>query len=125
VTQIALDGPQPPSGRQFCSPCIMLFKAAVVQACGAEIQELETDGQDGQKVFRMRDVVPEGTPLPRLSVGVALVNGNHQLGMVPVCWEHMIVANTATPSGLQQAHGNVEQALAANGIMTARTGQRQ
>lgn len=125
MTTVVFEGPQAPQGKHLCTPCILLYKAAIVSVVGQEIKELEEDGLDAEKVLRMKDYeVQAKASRPRVSVGVAHVNGNPQLGPVPVCWEHMMVVITNTPSGLAAVQGNVDTALGMLGLAGARPGQR-
>jgi hypothetical protein len=83
---VYLDGPQPPNGRQFCTLCIMRYKAAVLSSPGVKEQIDRSEAGLGPNRLSMLSMAP-GAELPELSVGL---NMCPQLGnqILPVCWGH-------------------------------------
>lgn len=127
MTKVVLAGLKPPQGFEFCAPCSLLYKTEVRESMLADIDALEQDGIEGvTKVLDMRNYEPPGTDRPAIAVTTAFVNGNPQFGALPVCWTHMMIVASQRSSGVAVANtGNVDQAVAAMGLMPASAGQRR
>lgn len=119
MTMVDIDGPAPPAGREFCTYCLMVYKAAIVYQHQAEIDALQKDGEDKVVHWDLRNHEEgiEGLMRPRLAIGIGPVNNNAQWGFAKVCWLHLayvpgLLGITEVPgAGLSVARGDVEHAV--------------
>jgi hypothetical protein len=117
MTRVIFEGPMPPPGKDFCTVCMLLYKSEVVHASAEQIRVYDTDKLDAVAVFDMKKHEPETATRPFLAIGIGPVQGNLHLGLVKLCWTHLLAQPKEMPSGVAVSHTqDVDQAAAQAGV---------
>lgn len=86
--------PPPPPGQEWCLPCAIYLKTAIATECKAGIEAIAK--RPGEGTTRLEHRAPHGWELqPAVLRGICAEM--QQLGIVPVCWDHLAMIGRASP----------------------------
>jgi hypothetical protein len=89
MREVFCDGPLPPnSGDYFCTMCAIRYKLEALELPDIKEKVTELEKEDGPPVrFDLLRHVKGRVKSPEMAVTVGM---HPQLGMVPLCWGHLV-----------------------------------
>lgn len=108
MSEIRFTLPEPPADSEWCGVCAAYYKAAVIDALGDKVRDVEGDGKTGVVWL----TAPDGAKLPPLQLPVMTGNSLMApvLGTTRACWTHA-PAITAQQSRLALGQGPLPPGL--------------
>lgn len=98
-TVLMINGPVPPEGKEFCPPCVMLYKNAAEQFFKKEIEEGLRNAKTQAPLILDLDRANLVEPQFAEVVAISILP---QLGLLRVCWGHVAAAQlSALPPAMQ------------------------